>query len=376
MDTFLLTLSAFAALIWFIVLALPWRPWLHSETLEPPSFGGGEPDLGDLTVLIPARNEAEVIAETLGSLAGQGSGLRVVLVDDGSDDGTGEIARQVPGINLSIVQAQPLPAGWSGKLWALEQGFREVATPWTLLLDADIQLKPGMAHALLEKAKADRRPFVSIMARLRMDSCWEKLLMPAFVYFFKLLYPFRLANSDFPHVAAAAGGCILLQSEVLRGVGGFASIKGAIIDDCTLARRVKGAGHRIWVGQSHAVVSARPYDGLGPIWEMVARSAFTQLRYSVWLLALCNLLIASLFLGPLAGLIWGDANARAFAFMAYACMTGSYWPSLRYYQQRSAWALSLPVIATLYLAMTWTSALRYWRGDRSRWKNRVYAVGE
>jgi hopene-associated glycosyltransferase HpnB len=209
-----------------------------------------------------------------------------------------------------------------------------------------------------------------------MDSGWEKLLMPAFIYFFKLLYPFRLANSDFPHVAAAAGGCILVQTQVLTGIGGFAAIKGAIIDDCTLAKKVKGAGHRIWVGQSHSVVSARPYEGLGPIWEMVARSAFTQLRYSVWLLALCNVLIVSLFFGPVAGLLWGSANIRAVAFIAYACLAVSYWPSLRYYQRSAAWALLLPVIATLYLAMSWTSAVRYWRGDRSRWKNRVYAVGE
>jgi hopene-associated glycosyltransferase HpnB len=277
---------------------------------------------------------------------------------------------------LTIVSAEPLPAGWSGKLWALEQGFKAVRTPWTLLLDADIQLKPGMAAALLEKARNDNRQFVSVMACLRMDSVWEKLLMPAFIYFFKLLYPFRLANSDFPHVAAAAGGCILVETAVLAGLGGFASIKGAIIDDCTLARKVKSAGHRTWVGQSHSVLSTRPYDGLGPIWEMVARSAFTQLRYSVWLLALCNLLILSLFWGPVAGLLWGDANIRAVAFIAYATLAGTYWPSLRYYLRSPAWAPLLPVIAALYLAMTWTSALRYWRGDRSRWKNRVYAVGE
>jgi len=375
MDTLLLALSAFAALIWFIVLILPWRPWLHSETLEPGAVQG-DGDLSDLTVLIPARNEADVIAATLRGLAAQGGGLKVVLVDDGSDDGTAQTARQVPGVALNIVRSQPLPAGWSGKLWALEQGFKEVGTPWTLLLDADIELKPGMAAALLAKAKGDDRQFVSVMACLRMESFWEKFLMPAFIYFFKLLYPFRLANSDFPYVAAAAGGCILVETRVLAGLGGFAAIKGAIIDDCTLAKRVKQAGQRIWVGQSHAVVSLREYASLSPIWEMVARSAFTQLRYSVWLLALCNALILSLFLGPLAGLVWGDGNVRAIALVAYIYLCGSYWPSLRYYHRSSAWTPALPVIAVFYLAMTWTSALRYWRGDRSRWKNRVYSVEE
>ncbi|MFM8330588.1 MAG: glycosyltransferase [Candidatus Methylumidiphilus sp.] len=374
MDTFLLALSAFAAAVWFIVQVLPWRPWLHSETLEPKT-SSGQADLSGLTVLIPARNEADQIGTTLTSLAGQGSGLRVVLVDDGSDDGTADTARQsADGLDLRIIEGQPLRAGWSGKLWALQQGLGEVGTDWTLLLDADIQLRPGMAAALLDKAQADNRPFVSIMAYLRMESAWEKLLMPAFIYFFKLLYPFRLANSEFRHVAAAAGGCILVQTQVLAGIGGFASIQGAIIDDCTLAKRVKQAGHRIWIGQSHAVISARPYDGLGPIWEMVARSAFTQLRYSVWLLALCNLLIVSLFLGPVAGLLLGDANTRALALTAYLTMAGSYLPSLRYYGRNPAWALLLPGVAAFYLAMTWTSAIRYWRGDRSRWKNRVYAA--
>jgi hopene-associated glycosyltransferase HpnB len=375
LPTFLLALSTFAALVWFMVLVLPWRPWLHSETLEPGPLA--DTDLSDLTVLIPARNEAEVIAATLGGLARQGGGLKVVLVDDGSDDGTAEAARQVEGLaQLKIITNEALPPGWSGKLWALARGFQEVDTPWTLLLDADIELKPGMAAALLAKAKGDRRQFVSVMAQLRMASFWEKCLMPAFIYFFKLLYPFRLANSDFRHVAAAAGGCILVETQVLAGIGGFASIKGAIIDDCTLARRVKQAGHRIWVGQSHSVVSLREYEGLEPIWEMVARSAFTQLRYSVWLLGLCNALIVSLFLGPLAGLCFGDANTRAVALVAYVCMVGSYWPSLRYYGRASLWAPTLPVIAVFYLAMTWTSALRYWRGDRSRWKNRVYSVAD
>ncbi len=375
MQNFLLALSVLASLIWFVVLALPWRPWLHGETLEPETVGG-DCDLSDLTVLIPARDEAEVIAYTLGGLAGQGGGLKVVLVDDGSADGTADVARQVEGVALKVVGGQELPPGWSGKLWALEQGSHEISTAWTLLLDADIQLKPGMALALLAKAKRDNRPFVSVMACLRMESRWEKLLMPAFVYFFKLLYPFRLANSDNPHIAAAAGGCILLETRLIGQIGGFASIKDAIIDDCTLAKRIKQAGHSIWIGQSHSVVSTRRYERLAPIWEMVARSAFTQLRYSGSLLALCTLLMSLLFLGPFAGMLWGDGDTRAFALAALVCMFGSYWPTLRYYGRTAAWAPLLPAIAAFYLAMAWTSALRYWRGERSRWKNRVYPVTE
>lgn len=374
METLLLSLSIFAYFSWLALLLLPWRPWLNTETLEP-DMEGGTPDFRNVTVLIPARNEAESIAETLTSLAIQGLGLKVVVVDDGSDDGTGEIAKSVTGLDVTVVEGQALPEGWIGKLWALEQGYRHIKTPWMLLLDADIALRPGMLSALLDKAHEDNRQFVSIMAHLRMDSCWEKLLMPAFIYFFKLLYPFKLANSDFPHIAAAAGGCVLMETRLIKEIGGFATMKEALIDDCTLAKRVKAQGNRIWIGQSHSVVSTRAYNDLPTIWDMVARSAFTQLRYSSLLLGLCTLLMGALFLGPLAALIWGSSNTQSVALVGLVCLCASYWPTLSYYRRKAAWMFALPVIAVLYLAMTWTSAIRYWRGDRSRWKNRVYAVG-
>lgn len=372
MESFLFTLSVLSTLSWIVMLLLPWRPWRHTETLESSSLRSSA-DLSELTVLIPARNEAEVITDTLRGLAAQGPGVKVVLVDDGSDDGTADLARQTLGIDLKLVQGGELPPGWSGKLWALEQGAREIGTKWTLLLDADIQLVEGMAAALLDKATGDHRQFVSIMACLRMESFWEKLLMPAFIYFFKLLYPFRLANSSFPYVAAAAGGCILLETRLISEIGGFASIKGALIDDCTLAGRIKRAGHRTWIGQSHGVVSLRRYDRLQPIWEMVARSAYTQLRYSPWLLALCTVALTVVFLMPPLG-IFLDGRPKAWLLAAYGLMVASYLPSLRYYRRSLFWAGCLPLIAAIYLAMTWTSALRYWRGDRSRWKNRVYSA--
>jgi hopene-associated glycosyltransferase HpnB len=299
-----------------------------------------------------------------------------VLVDDASDDGTAAVAKQAGGVALAVINSQRLPDGWSGKLWALEQGAREVKTAWTLLLDADILLAPGMVATLLDKAKRENRQLVSIMASLRMESFWEKLLMPAFIYFFKLLYPFRLANSDSPYVAAAAGGCILLETKVIAQIGGFSAIRGAIIDDCNLAKQVKKRGNRIWIGQSHAVASVRCYDRLEPIWEMVARSAFTQLGYSVGLLILCTLLIASLFVAPVSGIVWGGDHSLVWSVVAYAVMIICYWPTLRYYRRNGAWALLLPVIACLYLAMTWTSAFRFWQGVRSLWKNRVYSVKE
>ena len=372
MNIILLIFSIFASVIWFIVLILPWRPWLNGETLEPEL--ADDCDLGEVTVLIPARNEADVIADTLRGLAKQGRGLKVLLVDDASDDGTATVAMQVDEIDLRIINSQGLPEGWSGKLWALEQGAREVKTAWTLLLDADILLAPGMVAGLVAKAKNDNRQLVSIMACLRMESFWEKLLMPAFIYFFKLLYPFRLANSDTPYVAAAAGGCILLKTNVIAQIGGFSTIRGAIIDDCNLARQVKKRGNRIWIGLSQSVVSMRCYDRLEPIWEMVARSAFTQLSYSVGLLMLCTLMIASLFVMPVLGIAWSADQTLVWSLVAYASLIICYWPTLRYYRMNGAWALLLPVIACFYLAMTWTSAFRFWQGVRSQWKNRVYSV--
>ena len=360
-----------AAILWLILLVLPWRPWLTDQVLEPvcPNVG----DLQEITVVIPARNEADVIGTTLRSLAQQGDRLKVVLVDDGSDDGTAEIVRGTEGIDLVIIDGKPLPADWSGKLWALQQGIVNVMTPYTLLLDADIALKPGMVAALLAKAKNDRRQFVSIMANLDMASWWDRLLMPAFIFFFKLLYPFRLANSANRRFHAAAGGCILLETALIDEIGGFGAIRGAIIDDCSLAKKIKGAGHRTWIGQSHSVVSLRCYAQLRPIWDMVARTAFTQLRYSLLLLCLCTSLMALMFWVPVLSL-WASGGAWGCAIFGCVAMMVGYLPTLNYYKQSPFLACLMPLIASLYLAMTWTSAIRYWRGERSRWKNRVYAA--
>jgi hopene-associated glycosyltransferase HpnB len=294
-------------------------------------------------------------------------------VDDCSSDGTAEQARRVPGVSLTIVEGQALPPGWAGKLWALEQGVRIVRTRYTLFLDADIHLQPGAAAALLGLAERRQRPFVSVMAELPMRSSWEKLLIPTFIYFFKMLYPFNLANGPSRRFASAAGGCILLQTDLLAQIGGLASIRGALIDDCTLAARVKSQGFRTWTGQSRRVVSRRGYGGLSEIWNMVARSAFTQLRYSLPLLLITTLGLAALFGGPLLGMLSSIAWVRLAGLSAFLAMALTYLPTLRFYHLNLLWALGLPLSAALYLGMTWTSALRYWGGVRSRWKDRTYS---
>ncbi|MBL6752619.1 MAG: glycosyltransferase [Nevskia sp.] len=357
--------------MWCGLLLAPWRPWSTRERIEPEPGAAGA-DLAEVTVLIPARNEAEVIGTTLGALRQQGHGLRAVVVDDQSTDDTARIVRGFP--NAELVAGAPLPAGWAGKLWALQQGLAQVRTPLTLLLDADIALQPGQLAALLAHKRAGGWNFVSLMADLRRTSFWDRLLLPAFVYYFKLLYPFGISNSRSRLVAAAAGGCVLVDTEALRTVGAFASLRGALIDDCTLARQVKRAGFRTWVGLSRGVVSLRAYGDLRSIHDMVARSAFTQLRYSILLLLLVTVVFAAAYWLPLLALFWPDG--RAVAVLALAAMAAGYWPTLRYYDLPPWWLLGIPLAASLYLAMTWSSAIRYWRGERSRWKGRVYASGE
>jgi hopene-associated glycosyltransferase HpnB len=214
---------------------------------------------------------------------------------------------------------------------------------------------------------------VSIMARLRMETFWEKLLAPAFVYFFKLIYPFSIGNSPNSTLGVAAGGCILVRSDALRRTGAFRSIRNAIIDDCTLADSIKKSGGRTWTGLSHSVQSHRPYARLASFSEMVERTAFTQLRYSIWLLLATTFVMLLAFWFPWAGLLSSSLTGRCFAVVGVLAMLTSYLPTLRYYRRSILWAPMLPLIAGLYLLMTWSSAMRYWRGQRSEWKGRVYA---
>jgi hopene-associated glycosyltransferase HpnB len=365
-------LGFLGVLPWAGILLAPWGPWRVREVLD--SEAHPQPvDLSDITVLIPARNEAATVQPMLTALDAQGVGLKIVLIDDHSDDDTIKLARAATQ-NLQIVSAHTLPTGWSGKLWALEQGRRYARTPFTLLLDADIELRPGILTTLRERMQHDNLALISLMASLRMRSFWERLLMPAFVYFFKLLYPFRLSNTlHCQQVAAAAGGCILLRTRVLEEIGGFHSLRDALIDDCALAERIKSLGYRTWVGLTHSVQSLRAYDDLTGIWNMVARSAFTQLRYSNIRLLACTAIFIIAFWLPPAALMLPDAAVRMMAVTTLGAMMLSYLPTLRFYSRSPAWALAMPLIGSLYLAMTWTSAVRYWRGCRAHWKNRTYS---
>lgn len=303
-----LEIAAWSGLVlWVTVLLLPWRPWAVRERLEPRGFAPVV-DLSDITAVVPARDEAATIGRTVTALARQGTGLRILVIDDESSDGTGTVAAGAGGDSVTVIAGAPLPTGWTGKLWALEQARGRVRTPRILLVDADIELRPGMVAALRERMERGRYALVSVMARLRMETFWERLLMPAFVWFFRLLYPFALANRPGSRFAAAAGGCILVERHRLEAIGGFGALRDAVIDDCTLAARIKRAGGATWVGLTHGAISHRSYRRLADVHEMVARTAFAQLRYSWLLLAACTLLMLAAFPAPWVGLVWGGSG--------------------------------------------------------------------
>ncbi|NOZ93488.1 MAG: glycosyltransferase [Acidobacteria bacterium] len=361
------------AIIWLGVLLAPWRPWSTREHLEALPEAIPPETFSDLTVLIPARNEAAGIGRTLRSLEAQAPDLHVVVVDDRSTDGTTEAARAAAGsLRLEVLPGEPAPEGWSGKLWALHQGLQRIVTPRTLLLDADIEMVPGTLPALRHKMDSDGLQLVSLMAALSMEGFWARLLIPAFIWFFKLLYPFRLANSPRSRIAAAAGGCILLDTAALREAGGFESIRHELIDDCSLARRFKEHGRQTWIGLSRSLTSHRPCRGLSPVWQMVTRTAYTQLRYSPSLLALVVVVMLLAFAAPVAGLAAPFPTARLAALTALVSMSVAQAPLLRFYGLSPLRALLLPLAALLYLAMTIHSALRYHRGIRSSWRGRTY----
>ncbi|MGW4053344.1 glycosyltransferase [Streptomyces sp. NPDC004779] len=339
-----------------------------------------------VVVVVPARDEAEVLPLSLPSLLAQDYPGRaeVVLVDDGSTDGTGRLAAGLAarhgGLPLTVASpGEPAP-GWTGKLWALRHGMalaRARGPEFLLLTDADIAHEPDSLRRLVAAALGDDRDLVSQMARLRVAGGWERLVVPAFVYFFAQLYPFRWINAERPRATAAAGGCVLLRTETAVVAGVPDAIRTAVIDDVALARAVRAAGGRIWLGLAERVDSVRPYPGLGELWRMVARSAYAQLRYSPPLLLGTVAGLALVYLVPpvalTAGMVSGDARAAWAGGAAWAVMAGTYLPMLRYYRLPPWTAPLLPFTAFLYLLMTVDSAVRHYRGRGGAWKGRVYS---
>jgi hopene-associated glycosyltransferase HpnB len=371
MSLLISILIVLGSLAWPFILLLPSKPWSTRERLDN-GDASPETDLSDISVLIPARDEADSIFRTLAALEQQGQNLAVIVIDDQSSDGTGDLAKGSFRGNFRLLLGKELPEGWVGKLWALEQGRQVANTDLILLLDADIELAPGTIGVLKSKLKAENLDLVSLMAELRIQTFWEKVLSPAFIFFFKLLYPFAVGNDPRSQLGVAAGGCVLIRADKLEAIGGFSALKTSIIDDCELAKRVKQLGGKTWIGLTHSAKSQRPYPCLSSFWNMVARTAFTQLRYSVLLLLLTTLLMVLVFWCPFLGLAHRSMIVRTASWLGLVSMWAAYLPVVRFYRQTPFLVITLPVVASLYLLMTWSSAVRYWRGQRSMWKGRSY----
>lgn len=331
-----------------------------------------------VTAVVPARNEAEGIAQCVGSLLAQDypGPLKVIVVDDQSDDGTAEVVRALGDSRLEVLQGAPHPAGWTGKLFAVSQGVARAGgePEYLWLTDADIAHTPDNLRQLVSRAQTGGYVLVTLMAKLNCTSFAERFLIPAFVFFFDMLYPFGWVNDPKRKTAGAAGGCMLIKREALERAGGIASIRAEIIDDCAMGRRMKSQGP-IWLGLTNRALSLRPYPKIADIRGMVARSAYAQLNYSPLLLAGTVLGMALLYIVPLAGLFVGGL-AAIFGALAWAAMTIAFQPMLHFYGRTPFWGLALPVIGLFYAAFTIDSAVQHWRGRGGMWKGRAQALAK
>ena len=380
-------LAALAAVIWLYLLVGRGGFWLSrvidvAATMTAQAAAPGK--LPKVVAIVPARDEADGIATSLGSLLQQTyqGEFSVVLVDDQSTDGTAEAARRMAETanaadRLTIVPGNALPAGWTGKLWALQQGIRtaEALQPppdYLLLTDADIAYTPDALAGLVARAEAGGFVLTSLMAKLRCQSRVESAFVPAFIFFFQMLYPFAWVNRANGKTAAAAGGSMLVAREAFDAAGGIASIRGALIDDCALGRRLKQFGP-ISLGLTEKVLSLRAYDGIADIRGMIARSAYAQLNYSPWMLAATAVSMSLTFLVPPFAAYFGASPADGLGLLAWCMMAVAFQPTLRFYRVSPAWGLALPLIAAAYLFFTLDSAVQYYRGRGGMWKGRAQA---
>jgi hopene-associated glycosyltransferase HpnB len=334
-----------------------------------------------VAVVMPARNEAAGIAASARSLARQDYPCTIVLVDDESSDGTAEIARAALATNgghqFQVVESQNLPPGWTGKLWAIKQGIDAAmalrpAPEYLLLTDADIVHPADSITRLVVQARSKGLLLTSLMVELRCKTFAERITIPAFIFFFQMLYPFAWVNNPRNEIAAAAGGCMLIRADALLRIGGIAAIRDALIDDCALAKAFKRHGP-IWLALSSRVRSIRSYASLAEIRAMVVRSAYAQLRYSPLLLLATVAAMTIAYLLPPVMAIFGPGAARAMGALSWSLMAVAFLPTLRLYRVSAVWSVALPAIALLYMVFTLDSAYQYLRGRGGSWKGRVQA---
>jgi hopene-associated glycosyltransferase HpnB len=362
-------IALLSLLVWLYLVLAHGKFWSSGPELKPASPA----ELPEVDVIVPARDEAETIGPVIASLATQdyAGPFRITLVDDNSTDGTAAAAGAAP--NLRVLRGQPKPTGWSGKLWAVSQGVAASSAPVLLFTDADIVHDPRHLSSLVARLLQPRVEMVSEMVRLNCTSFAERALVPAFVYFFQMLYPFASVNNPRSRVAAAAGGTVLVRREALERIGGIEAIKDALIDDVTLAKAIKKVGP-IYLGHSDLATSVRPYPHFADIWQMVSRTAFTQLRHSLGVLLVTLLGLTLVWLVPPWAILFGTGWSFACGLTAFLVATVSYIPTLRRYGCNPLWSLTLPLIASFYMAATVGSALNHWFGGGSRWKSRSYGT--
>lgn len=365
--------------VWLYLLVARGGYWLARERDD--DVLGSPARWPAVVAVVPARNEADVIDRSIGSLLAQdyAGPFRVVLVDDGSSDGTSAVAKAIESERcLDVVTGAELPAGWTGKLWALEQGIRHAATKgdavdYFLLTDADIGHAPDNLRQLVARAEADDRIQVSLMAELSCVTPAERFLIPAFVYFFQMLYPFAWVARRDRRTAAAAGGCTLVRRDALERAGGIAAIRSEIIDDCALARRLKAEGP-IWLGLTRRAMSLRPYGGFLKIGGMISRSAYAQLGYSPMALMGTVTSMVVVYLAPPLLALLAEGPARWLGLCAWLVMAVTFQPMLRFYRRSPLWGLALPATGAVYAFFTVQSAIDFWRGRGGLWKGRVQAM--
>ena len=367
------TLTILAFLIWCWLLTMRGQFWRGGPIL-PAAVPSHAPPVA---IVVPARDEAPFIERTVRSLLEQTyqGEFQVTLVDDQSADGTGTIVGAIADQRLSILAGSTRPAGWAGKLWALHQGIAASGAPeYYLLTDADIEHDPRHLASLVAAAERHDLDLVSEMVALSCDSLAEKALIPAFVFYFQLLYPFAWVNNPLSGTAAAAGGTVLIRRRALIRIGGIEAVRGALIDDVALAGAVKSGG-RIFLGHSALARSVRPYPGVADIWRMIARSAYAQLHFSPVLLAGTTLAMALVWLVPPAAGLLGHGFTCFLGLLTWVLFAAAYLPTLARFRQSFVWAAFLPVIALFYMAATIGSAVNYHRGRGVVWKGRAYAGG-
>lgn len=378
-----LAIATLASAIWLYLIVARGAFW-RASVRDDANLNAQPRTWPRVMAVVPARNEVDVIAQSLHSLLTQDypGSLDVILVDDQSRDGTSAMAAATAANlqaqnRLIIVSGRTLPAGWAGKVWAMKQGVDRSETlprppDYLLFLDADIACTPDALKRLVARAEADGLVLTSLMAKLRCETWAERALIPAFVFFFQMLYPFTWVNSRSRKTAAAAGGCMLVRRDALHKAGGIESIRNALIDDCALGSKLKSVG-RIWLGLTERVLSLRAYPQVSDIRRMVSRSAYHQLRYSLLLLAGTVAGMGLAYLAPPFLAMFGTGLSQILGVLSWATMALAFQPTLKFYRISPLWGIALPAIGCAYLIFTLDSAYQHLRGRGGLWKGRVHA---